>query len=566
MNKFCIFISPSEDCFRYPSNLARLSLSLGVGVITGYLEEQGINVHIEDLNVTIADRINRECNKEEFSDIYRYEVIKEYMQSDDEKPLDLLFDKLIDCQLLNEFDYYGISIGANFSFLEINMGFLLGKYLKKKTQKRVIIGGNNVSFLYIFSNVFYDFWRLVLEEFKFIIKGPGEKIIYDIIQGINNDENSEYFEKLDGIVSIENSKVISNHERSPEIILPSWANLDMKYYCRYMIDGGNNDKTLKDNLNHFYKWPDTIEGSPGQIVNIYNRFIADNTEGKVIIPYIFNYNCPYNCAFCTQSDYDRGKVIGGECEKVITDILALKEKYNTNFFYFLNNAFNYSNNFVINFCTKLIEQNIKIYWSDCGRFNNLTYEVLELMKKAGCTKLTFGFETGSEKMINFIDKQIDLNQAEKVLEWCYELGIWADVEVIIGLPQETEQDFQATYKFIEKNRKYINYFWVNEYFVVPNSLIGKYPERYGVKLLEDYTNYETLLKDNLKYFNKEFRGIMPANAKLYGYDEVSEKGGRKYKEILEANRDKIKRINSLQNKEFFEAATFYKILLAMKGK
>ena len=55
-------------------------------------------------------------------------------------------------------------------------------------------------------------------------------------------------------------------------------------------------------------------------INKHNEEKAKGVENKLVLPYIFNYNCPYNCAFCTQSDYDRGKVIGGQIKEVVSDI------------------------------------------------------------------------------------------------------------------------------------------------------------------------------------------------------------------------------------------------------
>ncbi|WP_326522669.1 radical SAM protein [Clostridium butanoliproducens] len=258
---------------------------------------------------------------------------------------------------------------------------------------------------------------------------------------------------------------------------------------------------------------------------------------------------------------DRSSIIGGDPDEVIKDVIALKEKYNTNYFYFLNNAFNFSPKFVDSFCKKIIDINLEIHWSDCGRFNNLTYERLELMKKAGCVKLTFGFESGSLKIIELIDKRINLDHAERVLKWCYELGIWVDIEVIVGLPQEYDEDFNATCEFINKNKKYINYFWINEFFVVPNSLIGRYPEKYGIELIKDINNYRKLLDNNLKMFKRESDNVMTSNSKLFGFNEINR---RNFDAIVSDNRKKISKLSNMQNSEFNEAAKFYTMLCEIK--
>ena len=70
-----------------------------------------------------------------------------------------------------------------------------------------------------------------------------------------------------------------------------------------------------------------------------------------------------------------------------------------------------------------------------------------MLYESGCRKLVFGFETGSNKLLNLFDKKLDLEHAVNVMRWCKEAGIWADIEVIVGLPYELEEDFQDTVRF-----------------------------------------------------------------------------------------------------------------------
>ncbi|GAA0121931.1 hypothetical protein UT300018_12470 [Clostridium faecium] len=561
IKNICILMSPSESSFQYTEKIYALSINLGLGVLGGYLQDKGYNVKMRDLNITLVNKYKDENSKKLFEIVFDINKFKNYIFTGNDIEIDSLIESFLsEYDIANE-DIYGVSIGSDFSFLQIQFGFLLAKYIKIKFNKHVFIGGNNISFLYIFKDVFKEMWEIVLSEFKFIINGPGERCIDEIIQDLNNNTNSDKLSSINGIINYIDGEIISNPTMKPLIIKPDWGDMDLSYYTKCMISENDSEKAIKENLIYFYKWPDTFAGSVGQIINKYNKLRRSDVSNKLIIPYIFNYNCPYNCAFCTQSDIDRSSIIGGDPDEVIKDVIALKEKYNTNYFYFLNNAFNFSPKFVDSFCKKIIDINLEIHWSDCGRFNNLTYERLELMKKAGCVKLTFGFESGSLKIIELIDKRINLDHAERVLKWCYELGIWVDIEVIVGLPQEYDEDFNATCEFINKNKKYINYFWINEFFVVPNSLIGRYPEKYGIELIKDINNYRKLLDNNLKMFKRESDNVMTSNSKLFGFNEINR---RNFDAIVSDNRKKISKLSNMQNSEFNEAAKFYTMLCEIK--
>jgi anaerobic magnesium-protoporphyrin IX monomethyl ester cyclase len=73
------------------------------------------------------------------------------------------------------------------------------------------------------------------------------------------------------------------------------------------------------------------------------------------------------------------------------------------------------------------------------------------LREAGCRKLIIGVESASNKILNLIHKKIDLAQIEVLLKNCSEIGISIDLEIIIGFPHESDQDFLDTYSFIIKN-------------------------------------------------------------------------------------------------------------------
>lgn len=199
--------------------------------------------------------------------------------------------------------------------------------------------------------------------------------------------------------------------------------------------------------------------------------------------------------------------------------------------------------------------------------NGLTLEKLQALYECGCRKLVFGFESGSEKILNLIDKRLNLDELLNVLKWCKEVGIWADVEVIIGLPYEGEEEFLSTYHFLDEYRDLINNFWLNEFFVVPNSLIGKYPDRYGVKLLKDRTTYSDIMKHNRYGFDEKNFLNLTSNARLWGFHEINEDNFRDYEDIKIHNKDKMARMSKLRNQEFNQLFDFYtKMIKIRKSK
>lgn len=544
INSMCFILSPSEQHLFNPEQSSIPSIALGV--LSGFLTEKGLKVGLYDLNTNFRKNICLEEVKNLMQAAYDKESVLSYLKGEENADIEKLMNWLLKDINLESYDCVGCSIGGDFSLLQVHIGFLTAKYVQKKFKKEIMIGGNNITYLYLFKDIYKELWQTALSQFPIIIKGAGEQAIWDLIGMLNAGQTYSDIKNVKGLVQMENGDIKANQEYTPVVVRPNWDSLDVSYYKRNLLKNEN------ENCVYIYKWPDWIS----ELVYKHNGTKRDDCEKKLVLPYFFNYNCPYNCAFCTQSDYDRGQVINAEVEKTVEDLICLSHKYDTKYFYFLNNAFNSFGRFADELCLKLIEKKANIYWSDCARVNNMTYERLKLMRYAGCRKLVFGFESGSKKILDLVHKNLDLDKTEQVLKWCHELGIWAEVEVIIGLPHEEKEDFMDTYNFISKNSKYINHFWLNEFFVVPNSLIGRHPERYDVELIRNKSTYADILQSNYKDFMRN-ECEFTKNARLFGFNEIN---GRNYSEISEGNKRKILKLSSLQNKEFSMVHRFYSMM------
>jgi len=545
---FLMITPPHQQCFLPEGNFILPPLALGT--FAEYFRKKGYTFDIEDLNGKFSHTLSTK-DKERFRILFNRQKVINYLRGSADSEIDTLLAEILDGIDLEKYNGVGISVGADFSLFQINLAFLAGEYIFKKYKLPVVLGGNNITYLYLFRKVFRELWEAIFYRFKYIVKGPGIKPLAQILKNLENPPGIPP-EEIEGLVFQKEGRLVANAESGHLLLRPDFSTLDLDSYCLH-VEKEINDEKRQNNLIFGFKWPHFLT----QYVNsIRSMDKPDLFEKKRIIPYIFNYNCPFRCAFCTESDEKRSKIIFGKVEDIIGDIKHLMEKYETDYFYFLNNTFNVTPGFTDRLCKGIKESGLKFYWSDCARFNNLTYDRLKNMKEVGCQKLVFGFETASPKILEYVDKKLDLEQAKRVLKWCKELHIWADLEIIVGFPYEMDEDFKETENFILENRGYINYMTINTYFVVPNSLIGSYPERYGISLQVKKSSYEKILTQNADFFFQR-REIGGRNFALYQFDEI--KSGRSYKEIRENMQKYVKRLNELQNKEFDEVEYVYKI-------
>lgn len=101
----------------------------------------------------------------------------------------------------------------------------------------------------------------------------------------------------------------------------------------------------------------------------------------------------------------------------------------------------------------------KARWGGYARVHkNMSLDLLKRMNRAGCTYLSFGIESGSEKVLADMNKRISLSDAVDNLKNSREAGIETHVNWIVGFPTEGWADFFLSLLFIVRNRKIISHF------------------------------------------------------------------------------------------------------------
>jgi len=105
-----------------------------------------------------------------------------------------------------------------------------------------------------------------------------------------------------------------------------------------------------------------------------------------------------------------------------------------------------------NFCRGMIRRgyNKKIKFNCNMRFNtDLTKKDYQLMGRAGFRFLLYGLESANQKTLDKINKNLKINQVEKVLQWATEAKMMPHVTIMVGWPWESEKDIRTTLKFVK---------------------------------------------------------------------------------------------------------------------
>jgi len=160
--------------------------------------------------------------------------------------------------------------------------------------------------------------------------------------------------------------------------------------------------------------------------------------------------CPYACTFCHNSWKDI-PFRENSAQRVIEDLQYLISRYRIEALFFCDDNLFADKVRLKNICALIKKEGINIPWSCNARANNVDLDTAYIVKDAGCRQLTFGFESGSQKILDILDKRVTVQQAKDAIAICKKAGLLCVSTFMIGNPGETEEDIELTRKFILEN-------------------------------------------------------------------------------------------------------------------
>lgn len=189
--------------------------------------------------------------------------------------------------------------------------------------------------------------------------------------------------------------------------------------------------------------------------------------------------CKNTCFYCYNS-HKWGVTSVKKIDKIVSDILYLKTKYNTNLFHFCDDEINYNNTFLRNFAQEMINNNVDIFWTALIIPKDLDKDLLSLLYKAWCRQLRFWVESWSQRILDIIGKWTDTEEISQILKDSKEVGISTYASFIVDIPQESHYDITATLEYIYKNKTFIDNIVICAY----RAHLWNYDQRYFQYLLD----------------------------------------------------------------------------------
>ena len=160
--------------------------------------------------------------------------------------------------------------------------------------------------------------------------------------------------------------------------------------------------------------------------------------------------CPFNCVFCGSKTTFGGVVRFRNPKSVVDEIEECYNKLDIGIFGFSDDTLTIKRSHIIEICNEIIKRKLDIVWFAQARVNTVDKEMLQIMKKAGCEAIHYGYESGSQTILNNIRKEITLQQSIDATKITKEVGIKIHGYFMLGNPGETEETARQTINFAKK--------------------------------------------------------------------------------------------------------------------
>lgn len=205
----------------------------------------------------------------------------------------------------------------------------------------------------------------------------------------------------------------------------------------------------------------------------YQWYANEATDSKRVISLSTSRGCRYSCGFCYNQAFQKMVWRTQSIPKIIGALKDAIDRLGADAVTWREDNFFMSKKRIKELCETIISEKIKLKWvSNCRAdiFSACEDDFLKLLKESGCKTICIGAESGSQHILNLINKKITLSQIRECKYRAVKHGINICWLFMVGLPEETIKDTIATFKLIDELNKNINKSYTGHYslhFYVP---------------------------------------------------------------------------------------------------
>ncbi|MEC8379797.1 MAG: radical SAM protein [Myxococcota bacterium] len=161
---------------------------------------------------------------------------------------------------------------------------------------------------------------------------------------------------------------------------------------------------------------------------------------------ISSRGCPFRCSFCDKS-VSGSRWRARTADDVVDEMREMVHRYDIGFINFYDDNFTLNQARVAEICESILRMGLKVDWKCEGRVDNADFELLKLMRRAGCRTVAYGVESANPKTLALLRKDIQVEQTVKAFELTRKAGLRSLAYMILGAPGESVENVQSSIQF-----------------------------------------------------------------------------------------------------------------------
>lgn len=320
----------------------------------------------------------------------------------------------------------------------------------------IIAGGPDVT---------YNAENYLNAGFDFVVSGEGEQTMYELCTALLNGTQTD---SIPGVSFLSNGDLVQ---------LPSRQKI----------------KELKE-----LPFPDRAGISMENYLQTWQHY-----HGKRTLNISTQRGCPYTCKWCSTAVYGQSYRRNTPA-RVVEEILHLKAAYNIEALWFVDDVFTVSHKWIQELHAEFIKHDLYMPFECITRAERLNDEMLERLQQMGCFRIWIGAESGSQKVIDLMDRRVSLDTVKQMIRRTQDFGMEAGTFIMVGYPGEQFSDILLTSQYLRD--------------CVPNllTITRAYPIK-GTGLYEEVITSTTETPEWTTSTDREIKFQTPYSDRFYRY-------------------------------------------------
>lgn len=258
----------------------------------------------------------------------------------------------------------------------------------------------------------YNIQEYLDNQFDYLVIGEGELTFYELImsldQSSDRDQLLKRLQKVNGIAFKETGNVVKTLTREKL-------------------------KNMDD-----LPFPDREAIDIAKYLDVGKRF-----HGRRILNLNTQRGCPYTCKWCSTAVYGQSYRRRSP-EKTAREIKWLTAQYGDLSIWFVDDVFTVSHKWIKGLHQIFQEEGIFVPFECITRAERLDGQILHLLKEMGCFRIWIGAESGSQAIIDAMDRKVNVDEVASMIQKTNDYGIETGTFIMLGYPGETEKDIMQT--------------------------------------------------------------------------------------------------------------------------